>query len=72
MLQVIFFLTSANKGVDIFDLPDVRVVAVRDQGHDGVQKAIHVKQGPGVPQQGFKLAVPLRPILVHLGFGHLF
>ena len=35
-------LTSVDEGVDVLDLPDGRVVAVRHQGLHCVQQAVHI------------------------------
>ena len=38
-------LTSVDEGIDILDLPDGWMIAVRDQGLDGIQKTVHIDNG---------------------------
>ena len=45
-----FQLTSVDEGVDVFDLPDRRMVAVRHQGLDCIQEAVHIYNRPGIRQ----------------------
>ena len=46
-----FQLTSVDEGVDVFDLPDRRMVAVRHQGLDCIQQAVHIYNRPGIRQK---------------------
>ena len=38
-------LTSVDEGIDVLDLPDGWVIAVRDQGLDRVQKTVDIDNG---------------------------
>ena len=59
-------LTSADEGVDVFNLSDGRVIAVSDQGLYSVEQAVDVDDGAGVADAVLKLPQPLKPVLVRL------
>ena len=57
-------LTSVDKSINIFYLPDGRMVAVRHQGLDGVQQAVNIDNGPVILYGRLQLDQPVAPVLV--------
>lgn len=58
-------LTSTDKGVNVLDLAECGVVAVQNQGLNGVQEAIHVDDGSRVLKFVLDHSQTALSILVH-------